>query len=348
MQSASVAKLSVSLCLVGDPPTLGGMPTLQQLMATPLPVSSQAADPAASPPGSGAALTPTAGPVAPAGETEAAKTPKEGKAGAQHTSFVLGEGFPIIPGKLVQKIQKGEFVDMSEMLQDNIQLEKKAPGSETSKQHKKRELSEDSNGLLSWVECFVTYSQILLAKHPEKAQDLAAYLALVVREARRFNFRGWLQYDHLLRQHTAKDPAAVEWEKINSALYAITFLSRQRGETQTCTWCMGSDHPTSQCALQKHEPVSYSREYPRKTTPNRPYTPPVNVRSGRRTGSVNSGTTRLCYSWNDGRCVRGAHCQFRHACYRCEGDHRAIECPIKVPRPDGLTAPDGPSGSSNK
>ena len=67
----------------------------------------------------------------------------------------------------MQKIQKGEFVDMSKMLQDNIQLEKKAPGSETSKQHKNRELSEDSNGLLSWVECLVTYSQILLAKYPD-------------------------------------------------------------------------------------------------------------------------------------------------------------------------------------
>ena len=94
MQSASVAKLSVSLCLVGEPSTLGGMPTPQQLMATPLPVSSQAADPAASTPGSGAAaLIPTAGPITPVGETEAAKTPKEGKAGPQHTSFVLGVGF---------------------------------------------------------------------------------------------------------------------------------------------------------------------------------------------------------------------------------------------------------------
>ena len=35
--------------------------------------------------------------------------------------FILGESLPPIPAKLVAKIQKGEFVDMAELLRDNIE-----------------------------------------------------------------------------------------------------------------------------------------------------------------------------------------------------------------------------------
>ena len=38
-------------------------------------------------------------------------------------------------------------------------------------------------------------------------------------------------------------------ERLNSALYAISFLSHQKGETQTCPNCMSSDHSDIHCAL---------------------------------------------------------------------------------------------------
>ncbi len=33
--------------------------------------------------------------------------------------FILGEALPVVPGKLVLKIQRGEYVDMAELLKDN-------------------------------------------------------------------------------------------------------------------------------------------------------------------------------------------------------------------------------------
>ena len=39
--------------------------------------------------------------------------------------FILGEGFPAVPAKLANKIQKGEFVDMDELLKDNIKAERR-------------------------------------------------------------------------------------------------------------------------------------------------------------------------------------------------------------------------------
>ena len=41
------------------------------------------------------------------------------------TPFLLGEGLPPIPVKLVAKIQKGDFVDMAELLWDNIEADRR-------------------------------------------------------------------------------------------------------------------------------------------------------------------------------------------------------------------------------
>ena len=39
------------------------------------------------------------------------------------TSFVLSDGLPPVPAKLVKKIVKGEFVDMAELLRDNLEAD---------------------------------------------------------------------------------------------------------------------------------------------------------------------------------------------------------------------------------
>ena len=39
--------------------------------------------------------------------------------------FIVGEGLPVILSKLVQKIQKDEFIDMAELLKDNIEADRR-------------------------------------------------------------------------------------------------------------------------------------------------------------------------------------------------------------------------------
>ena len=41
-------------------------------------------------------------------------------------SFALAESLPVVPVPLVDKIQKGKFVDLCDLLQDNILLAKKS------------------------------------------------------------------------------------------------------------------------------------------------------------------------------------------------------------------------------
>ena len=257
--------------------------------------------------------------------------------------FTLGEGLPVLPAKVVARILRGEYVEMAELLQDNIALDNKLTSAHSDglsaghlKSSKKRELTEDVHGLLSWVECFNIYSSVLVTKYPALGKALTAYATTMVKEARRFGFRGWLQYDQLFRQHAAKDPTSADWARLNSALYAISFLSRQKGESQTCPNCMSSDHSPIHCALARREEISNSSSFGqhRDYTGQRDYTgrrfqkpllprPPI-----KRPNPYPSN--RICYSWNDGRCARpSGTCTYRHACIRCGDDHKVVECTQK-------------------
>ena len=188
-------------------------------------------------------------------------------------------------------------------------------------------------GLLSWIECFNSYSSILLTKYPFLAKAVTAYATMMVKEARRFGFRGWLQYDQLFRQHAAKDPTSADWARLNSALHAISFLSRQKGESQTCPNCMSSDHSPIHCALARRDESTSSsslgqhRDYTGRDYTGQCFQRPLLPRPPIKRPSPSNN---ICYSWNDGRCTRpSGTCTYCHACIHCGDDHKVVECTQK-------------------
>ena len=69
--------------------------------------------------------------------------PKEGAS----LPFILGEGLPPVAAKLVVKIQRGDFVDMAELMRDNMEAERRAEqdgaiGSPFNKQSRRREVPD--------------------------------------------------------------------------------------------------------------------------------------------------------------------------------------------------------------
>ena len=113
------------------------------------------------------------------------------------TYFLLGEGLPPIPAKLVVKIQKGDFVDIAKLLQDNIETEsrrsKKAGASTSNKQLMQSWLEVPD--ILSWVQCFGIYNSIIVQMCLEKIQQLLVYQTTLLRDARRCDGTGWQTYD---------------------------------------------------------------------------------------------------------------------------------------------------------
>ena len=75
--------------------------------------------------------------------------------------FVLSDGLAPVPAKLVARILRGDFVDMAELLRDNLEAQRQGVIQESSAilsdlKRCRREIPD----LLSWVQCSGTYMAV--------------------------------------------------------------------------------------------------------------------------------------------------------------------------------------------
>ena len=255
-------------------------------------------------------------------DAEAVSNPARGDGGKAEV-FVLGESLPSVPAKLVARVRKGEYVDMADLLRDNIEVDRRrtAQGGDMQPATKlqRREIPDVS----SWAQCFCSYIGIVVEESPERTKQLLAYLATVLREARRCGGEGWRSYDAMFRQLAATD-ATMDWSRLNPSLYATTFLARQGGGGKSCHLCMDVDHSAEECALA-----------PLLPRPTKMLTDGKEEKSGGAPGPKPGAAVRdprgrrwsdqPCYLWNEGRCTF-PYCRYRHICTRCRGEHRAVQC----------------------
>ncbi len=106
---------------------------------------------------------------------------------------------PPIPGKVVEKASKGEYIDLKELLPDNIALLKRIHEINPANlptQHNSR--LRDISDPLPWVSCFLGF---VAAKVDHKeTRELVAYTQIVIDLARKHGGHGWLAYDARFHQ----------------------------------------------------------------------------------------------------------------------------------------------------
>ena len=101
--------------------------------------------------------------------------------------FIMAASIPAIPGKLVRKIQAGVFVEMKDLLPDNIALLEQweaMPSSTHVCGMPHRTPRREVTSVTTWAACFATYVSILGQAHPHLVQDRLGYMQLVLCEAR--------------------------------------------------------------------------------------------------------------------------------------------------------------------
>ena len=101
---------------------------------------------------------------------------ESGENDEEETPFVLNEGLPAVPAKLVRKIQKGSYVDMEELLRDNMELCRRGEDDKSNSKSNRRSVPD----ILSWVACFGLYASIVAEKYPHGVKELWAYQTLLV------------------------------------------------------------------------------------------------------------------------------------------------------------------------
>ena len=149
--------------------------------------------------------------------------------------FKVSEGLPAVLPRLVAKIQRGEYVDMAELLRENIEADRRRSSQGIAaavavcsliswKAGGRREVPN----IMSWVQCFGTYACVLSDKFPHLVHQ-----TLMVREAPCCSGQGWRDYDAMFHQQ-AGSAEELEWDKLNSSLYAVTFLAHTRCDGKPC------------------------------------------------------------------------------------------------------------------
>ena len=127
--------------------------------------------------------------------------------------FKLASTFAPIPAKLVKKIQGLQYIDMRDLLPDNIVLLRhmEALDSPSAHPHMAAGTSprlHEANSLLFWAICFSTYIAVLSEAHPSLVKSRPAYLTLIMSEARHNGGDGWISYNSIFRQNAAEDESA--------------------------------------------------------------------------------------------------------------------------------------------
>ena len=207
----------------------------------------------------------------------------------------MGPGRPPISAKSVSQIVAYKFIEMSDLIPENLESPSVDLPSFTIEGHsivpttttasrKKNEVYD----ILTWVECFNSYIAVITAFYPARARDLLAYMALIIRMAKQFPGRCWYNYDRAFRLEAAASNS-TNWSQINADLY----------------------HYHTSVAVQPTQSQASRHREPR--------------------GDPNSMI--ICKSWNSGSCSSPReYCRFRHRCDQdgCGGAHRRINCPNSV------------------
>ena len=237
--------------------------------------------------------------------------PRESFPMSPQPGLTLSPAAETFPRKLVEKVRSLQFVEMKELLTDNISLLNQLEAVQGSPMGyalgpSRPRLREVSN-LSTWCYCFLAYVAILTSD--PQTRDQLAYARLLIKESQRHSGLGWLDYDRAFRQQAAGDPS-LRWNTLIPGLQASTILGHgSPGHGPFCTLCREADHTRAQCALACLEP----------STPEP--APTGQVPATRR-------RPRVCVSWNRGACLFPGQCIYRHVCVTCQSQsHKAKDCP---------------------
>ena len=174
-------------------------------------------------------------------------------------SFSLAPCFPPVPARIVKKIRALEFVEMRELLPDNISLKERLESLPNRSPSFRDPVVREISSLPTWISAFSSYIAIVAETHPVRVKDMCAYMRLIVQEAQKYGGNGWLTYDSIFRRnHTG--PTA-RWDQLDPSLHIAHIIARADSRIiPPCVYCNEADHRPEDCALATVQHPASARE----------------------------------------------------------------------------------------
>ena len=229
-------------------------------------------------------------------------------------AFVVGPSYAPMPGKLGAEITSGAFVELADLLAENISVQEAKPrtyldGKLLVAFAKKRVV--EITDILTWIQAFTIYQWIFCSTYPSRWQDTTQYKLLILQTAFQFPGLSWLSYDTAFRKDAAASLLA-NWSKMNLDLcnFHTRASSTITGQSAPCWPSLPHTSASSNFPpTRSFEPFQYCRSW-----------------------------NNVAFQWSLGQC------RYRHVCERCDGQHPLTNCPFRAYKGSQPSRPLTPSG----
>ena len=174
---------------------------------------------------------------------------------------------PAVPHSVLEKIRRGEFIHLDQLLPNNVP-------SEVSTSYSLSLDSNDTNStprisisnslqntknkifdLFTWLLAWTLFCQVFLIFNPDFAQQLIKYQLFIAQLASSYNFQAWYSYDQAFRLFLANNPGS-RWDVCNEDIYNVHLRGAQ-GRSR-CFSCGGRDHFSASCPKRRMPTSSLS------------------------------------------------------------------------------------------
>ena len=208
---------------------------------------------------------------------------------------IVAEGIPPIQSKLVEKMRRWEYVDLSKLLGGSDPASEEAAmivegqivklGAPQGGHRKQSSI----NDIFTWLQAFAKFMAVMLSSSmtsKEEAAGLAAHMHLILQLSKDLGGLQWLKYDQEFREWAAAK-GIRRWGELNMPIYGR---------------CLSPQHPPPASDVKGYQQPGEKRVW------------------------------GACFKWNEGRCKKGGACGFKHVCSVCGGAHVKPSCPVRPKR----------------
>jgi len=114
----------------------------------------------------------------------------------------VGDGLPPVPQKIVERIDKGEYIEMCELLPEFWMAPRESEESAAQRTAKSRGRRQTQD-VCVWLQCFAVYVVMMSARWPKRVPEMMAYMIHIIRMSQEYEELLWFIYEEAYRRQAA-------------------------------------------------------------------------------------------------------------------------------------------------